>query len=103
MNVLRAISQNSFLFLGYHIGDWEFRVILQGLVGRIAQTGGRKVHVGVQLEVDQERDAEKVIDYLQRYLGRFDIDIYWGTPQQFVSELHGRWQEYLEAEDDDWD
>jgi hypothetical protein len=102
MNVLRAISQHTFLFLGYGIDDWEFRVLLQGLIGPIAQIGGAKLHVGVQLEVEQEPNADKVIDYLRRYLQRFNIEIYWGTSQQFVSELHARWHEYLEAEADDW-
>lgn len=102
MNVLKAFSQHTFLFLGYGIEDWDFRVILQGLIGHIAQTAGGKLHVGVQLEVDQSPNADKVIDYLRRFLGRFNIEIYWGTSQQFVRDLHARWREYLEAEDDDW-
>ena len=102
INVLTAVSQHTFLLLGYSIEDWEFRVILQGLIAHVAQTGREKLHVGVQLDVDQEPEAGKIIDYLRRYLGRFNIEIYWGTSQQFVTELHARWQEYLEAEDDDW-
>jgi len=38
---------------------------------------------------------------LGRLLNKFKIDIYWGTPQQFVTELHSRWQAYLE-QNDDW-
>jgi hypothetical protein len=83
--------------------DWEFRVILQGLLASIAQTGGgKKVHVGVQLEDTGAPNTEKAMEYLQRYLNQFNIDIYWGTPQQFVTELHTRWEEYLEEADDDW-
>ncbi|HSR31383.1 MAG TPA: CHAT domain-containing protein [Anaerolineae bacterium] len=103
MNILSEISQHCFLFLGYNTEDWAFRVILQGLLKPIAQTGGAKLHVGVQLEVSQTPNADRMIDYLQRYLGRFNIEIYWGTPQQFVTELHAHWQEYLEAEDETWD
>ncbi|MFQ5612792.1 MAG: CHAT domain-containing protein [Anaerolineae bacterium] len=101
MNVLEALSQSSFIFLGYNLGDWEFRVILQGLLASIAQTGpSKKLHVGVQLEIDQAPDVDRAMDYLRDYLDEFNIDIYWGTPQQFVTELHARWQEYLEAGDD---
>jgi hypothetical protein len=103
MNILSEISQHCFLFLGYNMEDWAFRVILQGLLKPIAQTGGAKLHVGVQLEVSQSPNADKIIDYLQRYLGRFNIEIYWGTPQQFVAELHARWHQYLEAQEDAWD
>jgi hypothetical protein len=102
MNVVSEISRHSFLFLGYKIEDWEFRVILQGLLKPISQLGGAKLHVGVQLELDESPNADKVIEYLRRYLGRFNIEIYWGNSQQFVAELHARWQQYLEAEDDDW-
>jgi len=102
MNVLSEISQHSFLFLGYSLHDWEFRLILQGLLKPIAQTGGAKLHVGVQLDVEQNPHADKAIDYLRRYLGRFNIEIYWGTPQQFVAELHAYWHEYLEGEDNGW-
>ena len=102
MNILSEISQHSFLFLGYNLQDWDFRLILQGLLKPIARTGGAKLHVGVQLDVEQNPNADKVVDYLRRYLGRFNIEIYWGTPQQFVAELHAYWHEYLEGEGDGW-
>jgi hypothetical protein len=102
MNLLSEISLYSFLFLGYNLDDWEFRIILQGLLKPIAQIGGTKLHVGVQLDIDQNPNFDKVVDYFRRYLGRFNIEIYWGTPQQFVTELHTRWQEYAEVEEDDW-
>jgi hypothetical protein len=102
MNVLEMLSAHSFLFLGYNLDDWEFRVVLQGLLNQIAQTyDTQKPHVGVQLEVYQAADADKARAYLQRYLGRFNIDIYWGTPQQFVTELHAQWLDYIAGAEDD--
>ncbi|MGD8584558.1 MAG: CHAT domain-containing protein, partial [Chloroflexota bacterium] len=54
-NVLGMLSNHSFLFLGYHLDDWELRVVLQGLTKQIAQTSPeRKTHVGVQLELEEE-------------------------------------------------
>ena len=103
MNLLEALAQHSFIFLGYHLNDWDFRLILQGLLASIAQTGGgRKVNVGVQLEESNAVDSEKAMEYLQRYLGQFNIDIYWGTSYQFVTELHSRWGTFLDTADDDW-
>ena len=91
-NLLSALSDHSLIFLGYSLDDWDFKIILQGLLKRIAQNGNKqKRHVGVQLEVSSTRDMEKARQYLQPYLGQFNIDIYWGTPRQFVSELHKRW------------
>jgi hypothetical protein len=95
MDVLGLLSQSSFMFLGYGLDDWEFRVLLQGLIGPLAQTNpGRKMHVGVQLEPAGAPSAKRAMDYLQRYLGQFRIEVYWGTPQQFVDELHAAWEEY---------
>ncbi|MCB0070437.1 MAG: CHAT domain-containing protein [Caldilineaceae bacterium] len=102
MNVLRMLSEHSFLFMGYQLEDWEFRTILQSLIKPIAGSDrARKMHVGVQLEANSSTSADEAREYLGRYLGRFNISIYWGRPQQFAAELRSRWQEYL-AGDDDW-
>jgi hypothetical protein len=100
---LKLLSEHTFLFLGYQLEDWEFRVLLQGLIGRIAGINPeQKLHIGVQLDMDQAIDAKRARQYLQRYLGRFRIEIYWGTPQQFALELHSEWQVYLEKMGDGW-
>jgi hypothetical protein len=92
--------QNSFLFLGYDLEDWEFRLILHGLV----EKGGAGLHVGVQLADTQATDPDKAREYLEEYFGKYKVDIYWGSPQQFVTELHARWQEYLkEVDQHGWD
>jgi hypothetical protein len=91
-NIITALTKNSLLFLGYSLNDWEFRVIWQGLLKTI--TPKAKVNVGVQLELDPKAKAENVLDYLQKYMSRqFQIDVYWGSAQQFVTELHHEWQQ----------
>jgi hypothetical protein len=103
MNVLGMLSEHSFLFLGYHLDDWELRVILQGLTKQIAETSrDQKTHVGVQLEMEEALTSEEAMNYLRRYMQEFNVDIYWGNTQQFVNELSKRLQDYREADDDDW-
>jgi hypothetical protein len=112
-----ALSQSSFLFLGYDLNDWEFRVVVQGLIRTVEKRRKdkeSKLHVGVQLERNPDLDSNKVLSYLRRYLlKRFNIEIYWGTPQQFMAELYSEWQAHYsrygsnqveeeEWEDDDW-
>jgi hypothetical protein len=92
-NVLTLLADSSWMFLGYHLQDWEFRVALQGLLQPIAQADTqKKLHVGVQFESAASASGlteEEVKAYLQDYLGqRFNITVYWGTPAQFVSQLH---------------
>ena len=105
MNIIRALSQQSFMLLGFSLDDWEFRVILQGILRSIAQTGVKR-HIGVQLEIDATENIKNVEAYLQEYLGQFKVDIYWGTVTQFVNELYTYWQESQASDEDDddgWD
>ncbi|MEZ4708556.1 MAG: CHAT domain-containing protein [Caldilineaceae bacterium] len=90
MDVVGRLGESSFLFLGYSLEDWEFRVVLQGLVAALNRP--KKVNVGVQLEEAPGQDSEKVIQYLDDYMDQYNIKIYWGTPQQFATELHSEWQ-----------
>ncbi len=108
-NVITALADHSLLFLGYSLDDWEFRVIWQGLLQPIEAKA--KINVGVQLEAGSEDRLDNMLDYLNRYMRRRikEIDVYWGTPQQFVAELHHEWELVKdqikikeEADDDDW-
>jgi hypothetical protein len=102
-NLFKLLSSHSFLFLGYQLDDWEFRAILQGLVRTLPPRMGRqkKRHVGVQLAQDQGPGAEQTMDYLSRYMGQFEIEIYWGSAQQFMSELFNQIDTYEEDGDDE--
>ena len=99
-NVLEALATSSYLFLGYGIDDWEFRVLMQGLLQPIAKTRSKqKLHVGVQLDAGDATaglDESAVRAHLERYLeGRFKITVYWGTPGQFVAEMLQRYREAI--------
>jgi hypothetical protein len=92
-NLLGEVAKKRFLFIGYDFEDWEFRVLLRGLIKSIAQTRDpRQCHIGVQLEGEQIEKRKGIHEYLQSYLNEFNISIYWGTSQQFVVDLHARWQ-----------
>jgi hypothetical protein len=56
----------------------------------------------VQLDVTNVADVERARKYLARYLDQYRIDIYWGTPLQFVGELHGSYRAYVGVGHDDW-
>lgn len=116
-NLLTALARNSLIFVGFKLDDWEFRVILQGLLRGIKHTGDNSVrHVGVQLDVDSQLELVEVADgntvqqedqakqikktaqsYLEKYLSKFQIDVYWGEAQQFVADLHDHWTVYKES------
>jgi hypothetical protein len=78
------------MFVGYQLSDWEFRVIMRGLVATINQRLKIK-HVAVQVEEVEETQAEAVRTFLEQYFQDADINVYWGSPAQFIAELREQW------------
>lgn len=92
------LVQSSLLFLGFRLDDWRFRVLLRMIVTtKGAGTMRDLSHVGVQVNPDENNFANlaRARRYLETYFeeGKGDaprISIYWGTPSDFLRELHQR-------------
>jgi hypothetical protein len=91
--VWAALTNSSLMFIGYSLNDWEFRVVMRGLVAT-RQQRRRFKHVAVQLELaDMEAtDTEAVQSFLQEYFLGAEINVYWGSLPQFVAELREHWE-----------
>jgi hypothetical protein len=91
-NTIReALSASSLMFVGYSLYDWEFRVLMHGLVANLDQRLGFK-HVAVQLELGEVKDPKTVRDFLERYFQEADINVLLGSTAQFVAELREHWE-----------
>ncbi len=88
-----AIASNALLFVGYSLSDLEFRVIMRGLVATMDQRKRFK-HVAVQLAFEDaaHSDVAAVQSFLQQYFQDSEINVFWGTSQQFVAELRSVWE-----------
>lgn len=92
----KALASSALLFLGFQLDDWDFRVTLRNIM---ALEGGHKrrtpdfVHVAVQIDPEEGRirDAERARKYLQNRFEGADINIYWGSVDDFLKELHDHW------------
>ncbi|HEY4723979.1 MAG TPA: SIR2 family protein, partial [Anaerolineae bacterium] len=91
--ILAALANSSLMFLGYKLHDWEFRVIMRGLVAARRQRRSYK-HIAVQLDVDDVsiENIDAVQSFLQQYFQDAEINIYWGSLEQFVAELREQWE-----------
>lgn len=95
-NALSALSKSltskSLLFLGYQLGDWDFRVVFQS----IRSFGGsdllrENLHVGVQLRPETESvEPEAAQRYLESYFGNDNVSIFWSDTRRFLDELRTR-------------
>ena len=94
-NVRASLAESTLLFLGYRLTDLEMKVIMRGLLPKVDLDKWSMLHVAVQLDEEQVDEArvQEVTRYFQKYFAESKIDVYWGSVQQFVTELHDRWQE----------
>ena len=94
--VLRAFTDSALLILGFHLEDWAFRALFRTVM--VQQGGarrGRYSHIGVQLEPDDTRNQNptRARQYLQKYFGQTEINLYWGNSQEFLAELARQWKQ----------
>ena len=93
--VNRALTDSALLFLGFHMNDWNFRVLFRSIISK--EGGSRRAryaHVAVQIDPEEGRILEpaRARRYLESYFQDADISIYWGTVEGFVRELHEHWE-----------
>jgi hypothetical protein len=92
MSVQEAMTNRALLFLGFHLEDWDFRVLFQSLLsfeGGALRKSRRKnfVNIAVQLEPEGLANPETARRYLESYFVKEDIFLYWGSAEDFIKEL----------------
>lgn len=87
------LAESALMFVGFTLHDWEFRVVMRGLVKTLDFKFGYN-HVAVQLEDVSEASEDAVRSFLQQYFQRAQINVFWGNPTQFIAELREQWEEY---------
>jgi hypothetical protein len=93
--VRRALTDTSLMFLGFRMDEWEFRVLFRSLMNQEGQTRRHQYsHVAVQIDPEgsQTLEPERARRYLQQYFGDVDINIYWGSVEDFMRELGDAWK-----------
>jgi hypothetical protein len=88
--VRRVLADTPLLFLGFHIDDWNFRVLFRSLMEREGNLRLSKyAHAAVQIDPEEGRilEPERARRYLEAYFGGAAISIYWGTTEDFVRGL----------------
>jgi hypothetical protein len=88
-------SLPSLLFIGYQLDDWDFRILLTVLDSFFPKTlkQGRR-HISVQLASSDANTSLQQIERARQYFAFEDlqVDVYWGTCEQFAKELLDRYQ-----------
>jgi hypothetical protein len=87
--VKSALTENSLIFVGYGLDDWEFRVLFQSIKAFEANRSMRgRQHIGVQLRPESVNvDQDSALDYLERYFDEDRVDVYWGSGIDFLRDV----------------
>lgn len=91
--VRRALVDSALLFLGFHMGDWGFRVLFRSLMSQESSSRRRRYpHVAVQIDPEQGTilEPERARQYLESYFQDAHISIYWGSAKAFLRDLTAR-------------
>lgn len=92
-----ALTTTALLFIGYHLDEWDFRILLRcfntalsaaSLLGNLTVQSPPVSQEG-RLEIQ-----DKAFQYLSKYLEHYEVKgVYWGSPEDFSRELHKRAEE----------
>lgn len=89
-----ALTARSVLFLGYRLRDLDLRVLLRGVIAPLHTQKFPKSRSQIAVQFDptasEEPGGEAARDFLEKYFGQNQIDVYWGSAPQFVADLVSR-------------
>ena len=90
--IQEALASTSLLFIGYRMADWDFRVLLHGILSATTKSL-RRLSISVQLapEFQDEDKCSKAQCYLESYFGEIQVRVYWGTAREFAGKLRELW------------
>ena len=93
----KALVQTSLLFVGYELSDIRFRILFRGLIASL-QRGLRRTSIAVQIRPQPPQSGDimeaQIREYLEEYLAKADVRVYWGDSFEFVKELRARWEAF---------
>jgi hypothetical protein len=85
-----ALSGAALLFVGYSLVDWDFRMLLRGIISSHEASLNYPVAIQLRPDILNEKDLDKAPKYLDKCIGRTKIPkvkVYWGTAREFSREL----------------
>jgi hypothetical protein len=91
--VRRKLADTALLFLGFQMDDWDFRVLYRSIMGQEGRgRRSRYAHVAAQIDPEGGRilEPERARKYLETYFQGADISLYWGSAEDFLSDLAQR-------------
>lgn len=88
----QSLASSHLLLLGYHLRDWEFRVLFRFILNH---RGGEAAKQGICIQVQPQKGDQHVLEYLRHYFNRQRFEIEWKSSDEFIQEL---WKVYRDQQ-----
>jgi hypothetical protein len=93
----KALVNTSLLFIGYDVADRSFQTLFRGLIASLERSL-RRTRIIQLLTPESPKinsfTADRVRGYVEDYLAKDDVRVYWGDPTSFTQELMERWRQF---------
>ena len=90
-----GLAEFRLLLLGYHIKDWDFRVLFRFILKfRSAEFAPRGMVIQLKPKGKHSGDKEKSVDYLSQYFDKKQFGVEWSNTETFIQVLWDRWNKY---------
>jgi len=99
LSLRRALGESHLLLLGYHLPDWDFRVLFRFILKfRRDEFSPRGMVIQLKPGKKSMENTEKSLDYLRRYFDRKKFDIEWSNAEDFIRRLWNNWNAYRQSQ-----
>jgi len=99
LSLRRALGESHLLLLGYHLRDWDFRVMFRFLLKfRRDEFSPRGMVIQLKKDDRNIENVEKSLDYLGRYFDRRKFDVEWNDSEKFIQKLWNDWNLYRQGQ-----
>jgi hypothetical protein len=89
LRLRRALSASHLLLLGYHLQDWDFRILFRYILNHRQSEMAKQ---GVFIQLKPEIDDPRLFDYLKHYFNMKKFEIEWKTTEEFIETLWKIWK-----------
>ena len=88
----RALSSSHLLLLGYHLKDWDFRVLFRFILNYRSNRKGELAKKGIFILLKPKGSDPHLLDYLKQYFGLKQFEIEWDSTESFAQKLWDVWK-----------
>lgn len=87
----RALASSHLLLIGYHLRDWDFRVLFRFILNYRQNELAKQ---GICIQLKPKKENQQILKYLRRYFNMKKFEIEWKSSEEFIQELLHVWKDH---------